>query len=484
MGSGKSSTVNSILDRKVFDLKIGSTSVTQRCRRVGGEFRGRQLMLLDTPGLVNTHQTPREVQKELRRIVSLLFPGPHAFLIVIQIGRFTQEDRDAVRWIKEAMDSHALSFSVVVFTHGDHLDGGATVKQCLIDGCGDLAELVARCGGRYCVFNNQNSKNREQVSELLALVDGMMQANEESCYTSKLLHKAEEDLCHQLQEEKEEVFKKKQEYKRKVKTAQLKCKSEMEELKKNQELEKEKVEKLARDQEGTFRQEKEENDRKEEEDKREVLIKFEKLTKKLEEHVEREVEMRRSIEEKIQKDKAENEKTVKEKELEHIQREQAIRQREEMKRDALQKDLDKLIQRLEEQSRKKKQMEETFRHEREENQRERYLQMENQRAEKRQTVALQQELQLIKMEVEKQKVTEESIKSQLEDNLRRGREKCDEEEMSALKKPCDKKCLDTIVKTPAEKHSTTTAVTGYVQEMGLLGLNVALESIGAPCSIQ
>ncbi|KAF1395212.1 hypothetical protein PFLUV_G00009200 [Perca fluviatilis] len=388
-GSGKSSTGNSILGRKVFDSKVSSSSVTQRCRRVAGEFRGRHLTLLDTPGLLDSQQTPQEVQKELRRSVSLLYPGPHVFLLVIQIGRCTREEKEAVRQIKQAMGSHALSFSVVVFTHGDLLEEGTSVKDCLIDECKDLVELVAGCGGRYCVFNNQSSKNKNQVSELLALVDSMMQENGAVFYGSKMLEKAEEDLAQELQEEwrllneKEQLLKKKQE-------------AAIKEL-----------------------------------------------------------------------------------------------QREEMKRDTLQKELDKLSQSLEEQSRKeedrKKQIEDLLRRKTEENQRERDIQMENQRVEKRRVLALQQELKLIRIKVDKQKASEENLKRQLEESLQRERETCDTE-TSALKRQCDEKCSEpcneTIKKTSAEKHSTVETVSGYVQEMGLVGLNVALESVAAPCCIQ
>ncbi|KAL7404645.1 hypothetical protein ABVT39_017610 [Epinephelus coioides] len=516
-GSGKSSTANSILGRKVFESKVGSSSVTQRCRRVSGEFRGRRLTLLDTPGLLDTSQTPQEVQKELRRSVSLLYPGPHVLLLVIRIGRFTQEEKEVVRQIKQAMASDALNFSVVVFTHGDLLEEGTSVKQCLIDGCKDLADLVAGCGGRYCVFNNQSIKNKEQVYELLALVDSMMQGNAGMFYSIKMLQKAEEDLAQELQEEwrllneKEELLKKKQEaeiqelYEQKLEMVQQKNKREMEELRKKQELEKEEEEKLAKDREEAFRREMEESDkkekerriqemvrvmeiRKEEEEKRDALQeKLDKVMKQLEDQAEREEKIRREMEEKIQKDRIENEKKEREMELKQTQKEHAMRQSEEIKRDALQKELDKLTQSLEDQIRKeedrKKQMENLLRREREENQRERDIQMENQRAEKRRTMALVQELRLIRMKVEQQKASKDNLKRQVEEDLRREREKCDRE-ISLLKKQCGKKCNVTMEKKSAERHSTVTTVTGYMQEMGLMGLNAALESVGAPCCIQ
>uniref|UniRef100_A0A8C6S8K9 AIG1-type G domain-containing protein n=1 Tax=Neogobius melanostomus TaxID=47308 RepID=A0A8C6S8K9_9GOBI len=190
-GSGKSSTANTILGRKVLIQGSGMW-----------DFCGRHLTILETPGLMDTQQTPQEVQRELRRSVSLLYPGPHAFLLVIRIGRFTEEEKETVQHIKLAMGSNALAFTVVIFTHGDLLEEGGNVQQCVIDGCPELYELVISCGGRYCVFNNLTVRNKEQVSEMLALVDSVLQANEWHAYCGRMLHTAEDERKLLLEKEK------------------------------------------------------------------------------------------------------------------------------------------------------------------------------------------------------------------------------------------------------------------------------------------
>lgn len=520
-GSGKSSTANTILGRKAFDARTGGPYGIPRCRRVNGEFRGRNLTLLNTQGLLDTHQDPQDVRRELRRSVCLLYPGPHAFLLVFQIGRFTQEEKEAVRQIKLAMGPHALRFSVVVFTNGDLLEEGDSVKHCMIDQCTDLAQLVDACEGRYCVFNNLSPRGRDQVSELLSLVDGMIQGNGGACYSIRMMQKAEEDLAWELREEcrhlegKEDLAKKKlgaeikESYEKELEMVRQQSRKETEELRRNYELERAKEEKLARQREENFRHKMEQNDKvekerriqemvrmmeilREEEDKREVLQeRLDKVTKMLEEQVEHEEEMRRAMEERSQLERVENEKREREREIQQIQREQAIRHREEMKREAMQRELEKLCQSLEEQSRmedeRRKYMENLLRQEREENQREKAIQMENVKVEKRRTVALQQELKHMRMKMEQQKTSEDNLRRQLEEDLQKERERCDKR-ICLLKARCGAKCLEqsdkTIAKESAERQSRLNTVTGYMQEMGLMGLNAALERVGASCCIQ
>ncbi|XP_058497670.1 GTPase IMAP family member 4-like [Solea solea] len=493
-GSGKSSTANSILGRKAFDSMGYSSSVTQHCRSVNGDVRGKHLVLVDTPGLLDTHQTLQDVQRELRRSVSLLYPGPHVVLLVIHIGRFTQEEKEAVRQFKQALGSKALDFTVVVFTHGDLLQKGTSVKECLIDRCRDLAELVDECGGRYCVFNNHNSKDKGQVYELLTIVDTLMQSNEGSYYTSKVLQKAEEELALELQEErrlqneKEELEKKKQEaaikewYEGELEIVLQNTKRVIEKLKKERELEKQEDEKLVRQRVEAFKQEIGENNRKEkeereiqemmriteirqeEEKKREALQeKLDMVTKLLEEQAKQEEKNRRAMEEKMQKDRVENL----------------------MKEEALQKQLEKLIISLEQQRRKEeeeeKRMEDMLRNERVKNRRELDKHTENHRTEERKTEALSNELKVIKMTMEKHKAHEESLKKHLEEILQCVRESYFKV-ISMLQKQCDKKCPEMCDQTDnmcsAKKNRVLTTVTGYAQEMGLVGLNAALGSIG------
>lgn len=500
-GSGKSSTANTILGRKVFDPKDGGSTVGQHCRRATGEIYGRTLMLLDTPGLLDTSQMPLEVQREMRRSISLLYPGPHVFLIVIQISKFAQQEQEAVRKIKLAMGSHALSFSVVVFTHGELLGECASMKHRLA-GCTDLGQLVDGCGGRFCVLNNRSSKNREQVPALLALVDRVLRRNEGSCYSIRMLQTAERELQEELSltHGKEQMLPQKPETaikesdEREMLMVREQNQKEIEELKKKHETDKAEGQNLARKREDDLRWEMEESERKERERafrdvvrlmafcreevaRREVLQeRLDKVTQMLEEQVEWEEEVRRAYEEKIQKNREENEKREREMEMQQIQREQTTREMEELKRVILQDELASVTRRLEEQRRReedgKKQMENLLRREREENQRVREIQMEKQSAAKRRTVALQQELKLLRMQMEQQKGTGEHLRRHLEHKERPDKGACalkDQRKRGSSREP---------------GTSTIATVGGYMQEMGLLGLNTVLESAGNPCCIQ
>lgn len=495
-GCGKSSTANTILGRKVFDTKVSGSTVTQHCHRV----------LLDTPGLLVSHQTPLEVQSKIGRIVSLLYPGPHVFLILIQIRKFTQGEKDAIQKIKLAMGSHALGFAVVVFTHGELLEEWTCIKHCLLDGGTDLAQLVDGCGGRFCIFNNHNSKNRDQVSELLILVDRVLQGNGGSCDSIKMQQTTEDELQEEnrLIDEKEELLKLeieiaiKESDERELLMVQQQSQKEIEELKKKHEMEKEKEEKQVREREDDLRWEMEENERKERErtfqevvrlmefcreEIREALQeKLDKVTQMLEEQVGWEEKLKKAFEEKIQEDRDTSEKKEREMEIQQKQREQTTREMEEIKRVALQEELDNVTGCLEEQCRReedgKKQMENLLRREREENQREREIQMEKQRAEKRRTMALQQELKLLRMKMEQLKRTEGHLRRQLEQKERSVKRPC------VLKKQHERRILELTKKKGGRTNSTIKTVGGYMQEMGLLGLNAALASVGTPCCIQ
>uniref|UniRef100_A0A674A769 AIG1-type G domain-containing protein n=1 Tax=Salmo trutta TaxID=8032 RepID=A0A674A769_SALTR len=146
-GAGKSSTGNTILGRKAFTEEASFVSVTETCEKQSGVVDGRKINVFDTPGLYDTTLSKEEMKSEIVRCIEMSVPGPHAFLLVIRLGRFTEEERNTVKWIQENFGEEASKYTIILFTGEDQLKG-KTVEECLKP-CVALQELIRSCWGRY-----------------------------------------------------------------------------------------------------------------------------------------------------------------------------------------------------------------------------------------------------------------------------------------------------------------------------------------------
>ncbi|MGH0137856.1 UNVERIFIED_CONTAM: hypothetical protein FKN15_067974 [Acipenser sinensis] len=201
-GTGKSAAGNTILGSKQFISKPSSSSITRECVKIKGEVDGRSVAVVDTPGLYDTELSNEKSLREIVTCICMSSLGPHVFLIVIQVGRFTKEERDTVDLIMKTFGEEAEKYTMVLFTRGDDLKD-ETIEEYIERGDPHLKKIVEKCGGRCHSFDNKKMTDRSQVTELLGKIESMVKENGGSCYTTEMYKKAEAAI----EEEKKRIMK-------------------------------------------------------------------------------------------------------------------------------------------------------------------------------------------------------------------------------------------------------------------------------------
>ncbi|POI19889.1 hypothetical protein CIB84_016365, partial [Bambusicola thoracicus] len=191
-GGGRSATGNSILGRAAFESRLSTSAVTQKSERQSGTRGGHVVHVVDTPDAFDSPERSARCCREIARCALLSAPGPHALLLVTQLGRFTREDEAAVRQVWRLFGRGAAERTVVVFTRGDELRGGSLRRHVEDGGTAALRELLRDCGGRCCAFDNRAAgpRGERQVAELLETVLRMLRGDPSAHYRDELCDRA------------------------------------------------------------------------------------------------------------------------------------------------------------------------------------------------------------------------------------------------------------------------------------------------------
>lgn len=198
-GVGKSTTGNTILGYRAFKNKVSASSITKQTQYNETIRFGKRLVVVDTPGLFDTNLTEQEISLELAKWYTLVSPGINAIVLVVQVGRFTEEEQKTVDVFMKAFGDDLKDFLVVVFTHKDRLeDDNITIDDFVqtMDKSSNLRKLIDETNGRYTAigYKGREEERVKEVKHILSLIDGIKEKDGRNYYSNEVFKRVQELL--------------------------------------------------------------------------------------------------------------------------------------------------------------------------------------------------------------------------------------------------------------------------------------------------
>lgn len=209
-GVGKSTTGNTILGYPAFNSSVSAASITAKTQYNETLRFCKRIVVVDTPGYFDTKRSEKEILKELTKWYSLVSPGIHAIVLVVQVGRFTDEDRKTVDFFMRIFGDELKDFLVIVFTGKDRLEqDNKTIDDFVktIDKSSNFRKLINESKGRYMAigYEGEVKKREEEVKHLLSMIDGIKGKDGRNYYSNEVFERVQNALEEEERKRKEEL---------------------------------------------------------------------------------------------------------------------------------------------------------------------------------------------------------------------------------------------------------------------------------------